>query len=56
MYLNLAIATGPPPTHFNTPATVSPLEYLVEDIDPMLGKPNGSEVADHAASYESRGH
>lgn len=55
MYLNLTIAGGPPPTHFNTPAIAVPLEDPVEDRDPMLGQPTGSEVGDHAASYESRG-
>ena len=55
MYLNLKIVVGLPPTHFNTPTIVAPLEDHVEDMDPMLGKPTGSEVGDHAASYESRG-
>lgn len=55
MDLNLTIAGGPPPTHFNTPAIAVPLEDPVEDRDPMLGQPAGSEVGDHAASYESRG-
>ena len=55
MYLNLTIAAGPPLTCFNTPAIVAPLEDPVEDMDPMLGKPTGNEVGDHAASYESRG-
>lgn len=55
MYLNLTIAAGPPLTHFNTPAIVAPLEDLVEDMDPMLGKPTGGEVGDHVASYESQG-
>lgn len=55
MDLNLTIARAPPPTHFSPPAIALPLEGHVEDRDPMLGHPAGSEVGDHAASYESRG-
>ena len=46
MYLNLTIAVGPPPTHFNTPAIVAPFQDPVEDMDSMLGKPTGSEVGE----------
>ncbi|KAH9318648.1 hypothetical protein KI387_020417, partial [Taxus chinensis] len=55
MDLNLTIAGGPSPTDFGPPALAVPLEDPMQDRDPMLRQPAGSEVGDHAASYESWG-
>eukprot|EP01018_Ginkgo_biloba_P030803 Gb_12594 [translate_table: standard] len=55
MDLNLTIAGGPAPRHFSPPAMAVPVEQPVEDRHKMIRQPAGSEIGDHAASYESRG-
>uniref|UniRef100_A0A0C9S5D3 TSA: Wollemia nobilis Ref_Wollemi_Transcript_12909_3387 transcribed RNA sequence n=1 Tax=Wollemia nobilis TaxID=56998 RepID=A0A0C9S5D3_9CONI len=55
MDLNWTIARGPLHADFGAPAVTVPLEDPMQDRDPMLRQPAGSEVGDRAASYESRG-
>ncbi|XP_057867659.1 uncharacterized protein LOC131074919 isoform X3 [Cryptomeria japonica] len=55
MDLNLTIAGGPAPTDFDPSTMALPQEDPMHDRDPMLRQPAGSEVGDHAASYESWG-